>query len=412
MTRRKRSQSVFNEVVNESATAASELSIELFERSAVVLDLEPAQIDAWCSGLWAAWESDDEVRDFIGYCAETGGQVAALVAASLTRLADAELSTLAAAVATTHGAGASEHALGERTRIIEAWQVDGPASRSIVLGCGTGTDSDHAVLIELNGAGELVDLLLSGDPRELVYGVERHADAEVDAGDDEKTGLEDLSISTLAVDAAVAQATDVWLRAAAEPALWPSTVRANEHVVRHRLEVTLPRLLHERLDLDLQRGLDDTEFAQANAAALSTLQSALGRSTEDFLAVDDVDAGVEAAWVAMILGEGAGLPAEEQRALLFLEWADWLGAGIGMSRAGVGAPVDGEALVDLVNRCPEVSTSIEKRDRAYVAFAFDVALETITDVGGVVDGVLTASGHAALTKAMAAAWSATSPLES
>lgn len=385
----------------------SELTVEMFDRSSVVIDFDPAEIDAWCSGLWLAWESDDEVSDFVRYCGVAGGPVAALVCRSLALLADGEQVEAAMQVAAQHAQSLPVDRQSEwNPTIVEAWLVSRARSQSIVLGCGSGDASNHAVLVELGDDGELVDLLLAGDPHELVYGVQKSPDAEVDEANDDTTGLEDVSVTALTVNEAIDRISSVWRHASSSPQPWPSTVRANEHLVRQRLGGDLARLQFEQLDLDPLRGLTTAEFIEANQAAMSTLQSALGVSSSDLLDAPGGDAEIEAAWIAAISGDVRGLPLEEQRAIVFLEWADWLGAGIGMARAGPGAQVDGERLVDLVNRCPEVSTTIDKRDRGYVAFAFGVALELVAEVGGVVDGELTPAGHAALTKAMAVVWTA------
>ncbi|MEZ5165243.1 MAG: hypothetical protein R2695_01680 [Acidimicrobiales bacterium] len=45
---------------------------------------------------------------------------------------------------------------------------------------------------------------------------------------------------------------------------------------------------------------------------------------------------------------------------------------IGLVRAGAGTSVAGATLVDLVNRCPEVTSTVPKQDRARIAWAFDV----------------------------------------
>lgn len=413
--RRNPAQSGLNDRVTNSNRAPSELTVELFDRSAVVLDLVPAQVDAWCSGLWAAWESDAEEHEFVAYCEDQGGAVAALVCASLARLADGDIAAYARRVAEDNHAHVTAEDRAEPVSVVEAWRVEGRSSHSIVLGCGADGTSDHAVLLEFDEAGNLVDLLLGGNPHELVHGTTPVPDTETESDDsavttseqEEETGLENLVVTTLTPSEAVGEAVRVWRTAADTPRAWPSTVRANEHLVRHRLGAGLPRLSYRSLDLDVQRGLDDGEFAEANAAARSTLRSALGTSIEALLIDGEssaAEAAAERAWVAVISGALEGLPIEEHEALLFLEWADWLGAGIGMARAGAGTPVDGQALVDFVNRCPEVSTTIDKRDREYVAFAFDIALELVADGGGITDGKLTEAGHRSLSAAMARAW--------
>ena len=59
-------------------------------------------------------------------------------------------------------------------------------------------------------------------------------------------------------------------------------------------------------------------------------------------------------WVEVVQGAIAGLTAERE-GFLWLEWADWLGVGIGLPRFGADQPVHPAAFVDLINRCPEIS---------------------------------------------------------
>jgi hypothetical protein len=99
-----------------------------------------------------------------------------------------------------------------------------------------------------------------------------------------------------------------------------------------------------------------------------------------------------------------GLDADERRCLAGLEWADWLGAVISIVRAGAGAPVTPEGLVDAVNRCPEVTTSIAKADRAWVASGFAIALTFWEAAGLVVDGCATPVGVWALPRAFDRLW--------
>ena len=98
------------------------------------------------------------------------------------------------------------------------------------------------------------------------------------------------------------------------------------------------------------------------------------------------------------------LAADARRAVLELEWADWLGAVIGLVRAGAGTSVDPDDLVDQVNRCQEVTSTIPKADRARVAWAFGVVTEPWAPLGLAVDGALTEFGTHVLSPALRAAW--------
>ena len=92
-------------------------------------------------------------------------------------------------------------------------------------------------------------------------------------------------------------------------------------------------------------------------------------------------------------------------ALLELEWADWLGAVLGLSRSAPGTDVDGDVLVTLINRCPEITTTIPRADAPRIAWAFEQTLFAWA-VTGVLDaqGHLTAAGRWLLPRAAIAAW--------
>jgi len=102
----------------------------------------------------------------------------------------------------------------------------------------------------------------------------------------------------------------------------------------------------------------------------------------------------------------APLAADARRAVLELEWADWLGAVIGIVRAGAGVSVDPDGLVDQINRCQEVTSTIPKADRGRVAWAFEVIAETWEPLGIAVDDTLTEFGSRVLPLALRTAWSA------
>jgi hypothetical protein len=182
---------------------------------------------------------------------------------------------------------------------------------------------------------------------------------------------------------------------------------ANQQFVRRRIFVATGLVLAaidaEEPMVDVRRGLNDEEYEEANRASRSTLQAAVGISAEPIERSPMTE--VERTLVHVIRGDVGDLSPRERDALLWLEWADWLGVGIGLVRAGAGSPADGATFVDLVNRCPEVSSTIDKADRDYAEWAFEIALDLLSDVGAVEDGLLTNAGHQALGNAMIVAWS-------
>ena len=103
------------------------------------------------------------------------------------------------------------------------------------------------------------------------------------------------------------------------------------------------------------------------------------------------------------------LDPSQRDATVVLEWADWLGALIELCREGVGTPVDPSGLVDRVNRCPEVSTSVPDGDRPRLEWAFAVMTEPWGQLGVVDDEALSELGAALIPDAVHIAWAGSSP---
>ncbi|MEX2587624.1 MAG: hypothetical protein WD602_06470 [Actinomycetota bacterium] len=115
-------------------------------------------------------------------------------------------------------------------------------------------------------------------------------------------------------------------------------------------------------------------------------------------------------WLAALGGmvamrEESGLEPEEESMIMALEHADWLGAVIGLARAGVGAPADPATLVRYVNECPEVDGEVDPEEAFAVETAFELVLPA-WEVGQVVDSSrrLTKLGQWGLPRALAWAW--------
>ena len=126
---------------------------------------------------------------------------------------------------------------------------------------------------------------------------------------------------------------------------------------------------------------------------------------DDPAAVDDAEllAGVAGAYVGP--GPRAGLSPAAADAIDALEWADWLGAALQLVRAGAGADASPEQLVRNINRCPEVTTTIPKRDAPMVASAFGATLHAWRAAGAITaDDTLTELGVWLLPRALVAAW--------
>ena len=151
--------------------------------------------------------------------------------------------------------------------------------------------------------------------------------------------------------------------------------------------------LTELATLVRETAADDDELAGWTAAAGCSLED-----TDEAVALAPI--------VATVAPTDLGpLDPTRRDAVLALEWADWLGAVVGLVRSGGGAVVNGESMVDAVNQCPEVTSTIPKQDRARIAWAFDVLTEYWEPLGLTADGALTARGVAVLPAALRWAWS-------
>lgn len=406
----------------ESIPETDELLAELFHRSEIVADLNGPQVEAWVSGLFPAFGDEISPVAFVAYCLQQGGAQSALVCRAIGQLASGELA-LKAAAAAQDLAGVLPAAGAEigASSLLGTWNVEAPFGRSVVFGFdvldaesgepaqeprAAETNSEgrnlddalgedplhdlrHSILVELDRDGRVEDIQLAAAPHDLL--------SEAAAADDR------VAVTEIDVNEATDAVIGGWPAAGNNAADFGPGMAANEQFLRHRIHqlsgIELAQLSHDALEVDIRRGLDDDEFADANRAARSTLRAALG----EIQAPIDVS-GLHMAWAGVIRGDGGELSPRERNALLWLEWADWLGAGIGMIRAGETAEVSGSALVDHVNRCPEVSSAIDKSDRDYAEWAFEVALDLLADAGAIEDNALTAEGYAALGPALALVW--------
>ena len=124
--------------------------------------------------------------------------------------------------------------------------------------------------------------------------------------------------------------------------------------------------------------------------------------------LDDTDTDVVLAAVAATVSPASLLPLDHdaRTAVLDLEWADWLGAVIELVRRGPGTPVDPEALVDHINRNPEVTSTIPKKDRPRVGWAFGAVTDLWEPIGLADAGGITTFGCAVLPRALDRAWQA------
>ena len=103
--------------------------------------------------------------------------------------------------------------------------------------------------------------------------------------------------------------------------------------------------------------------------------------------------------------EDAGLDAEDESTIMAMETGDWLGAVVGVVRAGVGADAEPGALVEYISGGPEVDGQVEPDDVELIEYAFELVLPAWEAAGAVTsDRRLTALGRWGLPRALAWAW--------
>lgn len=331
-------------------------------------ELTPAEIDVWTSSALAVWrepgdgDPDPVDRRFLRYLDASESAEAATLAASARRLLAAR----------------PEPAPDGALSLITA-RADG---RSIALGFCSGTEAAHSLLVDVDDAGLLRDVQAGPGLEQLVEGFE-----------DTAVGVEEIDVA-----AAAASIAEGWRRAVAAGVEPTEAQVSNDALARARLAAAGHR--------DLPRPgapapVESARDPEADAAAVATLATALPASE---LTVDEArTAGAAGRLVRW--DDPPPLRRAELEALASLEWADWLGAVIGVVREGVGVPVTPAGLVDHVNRCPEVTTSIPKRDRPWFEHAFAVVLEQWRELGVVdADDRLTVTGERTLPAALRQAW--------
>ncbi|MDW3217415.1 MAG: hypothetical protein R8F63_02270 [Acidimicrobiales bacterium] len=364
-----------------------ELVAEVLAQAPDVARLGAAQAEAWGS-------------DVLALAIETLGESGPLLAALSAQAPEDEDAALAlaavAAVAVPDvlrdvavpGDGATAAfggALGT-ARCEGAWLLRSGAQLSAAFRFVDAIDERHVLTVDLvpGEDGEMVGEVGVG-PGDLLDALEEE-DAQIDV--DEHVG----GPGGLARRVADALASTERPR---------SSAVVNGHLLAARLrsmlgeDVAVPVAAAEDVPAAPTRDPEDDAYAR------SVLFQALPGVTES------VDAEpIEVAELAELVAPStlAPLTPAERDAVVILEWADWLGAVIGLVRAGPGTAVDGSVLVDLVNRCPEVTSTIPKADRARIEWAFAVVAETWERLGVTVDGALTERGATMLPAALAHAW--------
>ena len=403
--------------------ALASLIADAIEQADELLDLDAVRAEVWAADLVAlAAEIDPEGPAAVAEAlAVAGGPGPAAGLWAIDAVSDlVDLGDPALEPAPTW-ADQLLTSICEAAWIVGDWRGDSAAFRFV-----DAADERHVLVLDLvPGAGDTGEAIgeATVGPAELL-----------DATADESAGLKSRSVPASELAERVARA----VRVTSEPS---ASFVAVGRVVLARLssfgiddleppvwiEPDVPDLPERDPDDDawaadvVRRALGeplapDALDPVAVAAAAATLRAAA--DTEDELAqwlaasvgpidLDEPDADVVLAVLAAAVAPASLMPltGDARQAVLELEFADWLGAVLGVVRAGAGTHVDPDVLVDHVNRCPEVTSTIPKSDRARVAWAFAVAVEAWGPLGVVdPDNCLTDFGAAVLPAALVRAW--------
>lgn len=418
---------------------------EIIDEAGVLRDLDAARAEVWASGVVAEW---GDVPDLLARLRASARPEAVDLAGALVAIEPDAVEVVAALRAGGAPAPAAwvEHVGTARGE--QAWEIVDPFSGNI------------SIVIELAHADEVRHSMLVEIEEELAVDIHFGPPGLVDDAFDE-SDTRSLSVRELDVPSALERIAHALARTAAH----------HDPSVTDEYVMNLP-LLAARLDsagvvvADLARSPEaadagvptptggsprerarDPEDAEADAAACATLRAALAKQlafverppellavagevraalarhdTPDLDALAE-DAGVDAgapvdddhllaalAGAFVVPGPLAAFAPQERDALRGLEWADWLGAVIPLVRDGVGGDASPEQLVRNINRCPEVTTTVPRRDIPLVAAIFARMLHA-WELTGVVDaeGRLTAVGAWVLPRALLHAWGDRSP---
>ena len=412
---------------------------EVLDEAALLRDLDAARAEVWVSGLLGEWADLDDLLVLLGASVRPEALAGARAATTMRPEAGAIATALAA-----RGIDEPPWLADVGTAVAhQAWEIVDPFSGnvSVVVEYEHADAVRHSMLVEIEeGAavdinfgppGLVDDAFGESDTRSLSVqdspvdrALERIAVAlERTARDGEVSVTDEFVMNVALARARVSGFARVEVGSAT--VVVPPVVAASVHPlarpVRDAFEIEADAASCITLRAALARELAEGAPIEALTLAADRVRHALavGSSPDlDALAAEaDVGESVASFDDAMLLARLAGTfvvpgpldafsPAARD-AIRGLEWADWLGAVIPLVRAGIGADADPLQLVRNINRCPEVTTTVPKRDAPAVADVFARTLHA-WELTGVLDldGRLTALGVWILPRSLLVAWGA------
>jgi hypothetical protein len=399
---------------------------ELLAAAEVLSELDAARAEAWASGLLAEWTDHDELLAVLRGRPEPA---ALAIATALTPMLPAAAEVVDALRA--DGAPLPPFAPHIGTaRADAAWTIHDlhGTGTSIVVEYEHDDEVRHDMLVELDG-DIAVDLLVG--PSGVVEAAREEATRRFaidEISPDDATARIRAALERVHAGADVPLTDAFFLNHALVasrvglpvdlPDVAPGAVDDDDRP-RRAPDPEGDALARSTLAAALGRLVPEPPSAQEIAAAADAWRATQARDDADAVAVGaeigpavdgpDVDVLLRLAGAYVAPGPRAGLSPAAADAVDALEWADWLGAVLPLVRAGAGADASPEQLVRNINRCPEVTTSIPKRDAPAVASAFAVALPAWRLAGAIDDEQrLTPLGVWLLPHALAQAWGAPS----
>ncbi len=402
-------------------------------RASVLAELGAAQAEVWASGFAA-----DADLAALGAVADIGGDNACGLLYALAAIIEAPADRIArnaAASLVQDGATPPDwvEVVGTATAR-SAWLLPGDGTATVIVEFAHVDESTHTMLIDISLTGIAAAGAHAGPRPDQPDTVRYVSDIRFGSGDLLESVAEDLlGTGTVPEVLEVADATALLADAALAPVADGVDIALNLVVANARLlsmGIASPLVLASDPDASSADGLDDiAPDDEDRAAAVAVLDAALGEPVHppEVVAtvarllrpalVDptamrvDADTAADLRSLVVVAGlagcnpddvgdvellarlagayiDPGDLSAHERdaaEAIATLEWADWLGAIIPLVRNGVGTVVTPESLVDNINRCAEITTTIPKRDRPLIAWAFGQTLYA-WELTGIIDG--------------------------
>lgn len=417
----------------------SKIVVQALDQALALRELDAPRAEAWASDLVALAieaadpeDAADAVQALLGQLDAAGGVAGSIAAASVRSLLAGSASSISSAssVGTAIGTGEMPEwvdALGT-SRCDGAWIFSNRRGESAVFRFVDSADATHVIAIDLiPNVPESVGEVMVG-PADIV-GLADDPDSEVEAAPVDPVEL------ARRVSRAIGSTDRV-----------RQTLVINGYLVVSRLSrlagntIEIPAMTTDdvpepppsdpdddvyALDLlsrALQAGAPDPAGgpgeALASAAAILRHAADVDDPIAQWLAasrgpidLDEPDLQVVLAALAATSRPQSMAPLEPdaREAVAALEWADWLGVVIGLVREGTGASIEAAHMVDLINRCPEVASTIPRADRPRIEWALGICTELWETIGLADRGTLTELGVWVLPRVLVGAWAIDRP---